>query len=76
MKTANIGEAKAHFSELVKQAESGEEIQIMRNGVPVVRLVPEKNAKKRYFAPDDGLGFVADDFNAPLPAEILEQFNK
>ncbi|MHB8144806.1 MAG: type II toxin-antitoxin system Phd/YefM family antitoxin [Vulcanimicrobiaceae bacterium] len=76
MRSANIGEAKAHFSDLVKRAEGGEDVRILRNGVPIARLVAEKSSKKRYFAPDDGLGFVADDFNAPLPQEVLAQFYK
>ncbi|MFZ0030540.1 MAG: hypothetical protein WAK84_01535 [Candidatus Cybelea sp.] len=29
---------------------------------------------QRFFADDEGLGFVADDFNASLSAELLKQF--
>jgi prevent-host-death family protein len=74
VKQASVGEAKAHFSALVKQAESGSEIIITRSGVPVARIAPVKAAGERYFANDEGLGFIDDDFNAPLPAELLEQF--
>ena len=35
----NIYDAKAHLSELVQRAESGEEIIIARNGKPAARLV-------------------------------------
>ena len=74
MKHASVGEAKARFSALIKQAESGEEIIVTRSGVPVARIAPMKPAKERFFANDEGLGYIADDFNAPLPAELLEQF--
>ena len=37
MKTANINEAKAKLSELVKAATEGEEVVICRAGKPVVR---------------------------------------
>lgn len=71
---ASVGEAKAHFSALVKRAEAGEEVLVTRSGTPVARIVPVKPAKERTFADDQGLGFVADDFNAPLPSDILKQF--
>jgi prevent-host-death family protein len=71
---ASVGEAKAHFSALVKRAEAGEEVLVTRSGTPVARIVPVKSAKERTFADDQGLGFVADDFNAPLPSDVLKQF--
>ena len=33
-------EAKTHFSRLVAEALSGEEIVVARDGVPLIRLVP------------------------------------
>lgn len=39
MKTINVAEGKARFSELVARAEAGEEIIVARRGKPVVRLV-------------------------------------
>lgn len=74
MKRASVGEAKAQFSALVKRAEAGEEVLITRSGTPVARIVPAKSAKERAFANDEGLGFVGDDFNEPLPPELLRQF--
>jgi len=74
MKSASVGEAKAHFSALIKRAEAGEEVLVTRSGAPVARIVPAKSAKERSFANDEGLGFVADDFNKPLPPELLKQF--
>ena len=74
MKRASVTEAKAHFSALVKRAEAGEEVIVTRSGIPVARIVPAKSAKERFFANDEGLGFVADDFNEPLPPDLLKQF--
>ena len=36
----SIAQAKARFAELVKRAESGEEIVITRHGKPVVSMAP------------------------------------
>lgn len=74
MKRASVAEAKAHFSALIKRAEAGEEVVVTRSGIPVARIVPATPAKERSFANDEGLGFVSDDFNAPLPPELLRQF--
>lgn len=74
MRHASVGEAKAHFSALIKRAEAGEEVVVTRSGMAVARIVPIRPEKERSFANDEGLGFVADDFDAPLPAEMLKQF--
>ncbi len=44
----NLAEAKAHLSELVSKAESGEEIIIMRRGEAVAKLVPIAAPKKAF----------------------------
>jgi len=46
MAAVNLAEAKAHLSELVSKAESGEETIITRRGQPVARLVPIATPKK------------------------------
>ena len=46
MGAVNLANAKAHLSELVSKAESGEETVITRRGLPVARLVPI-NARKQ-----------------------------
>lgn len=45
MATINLAEAKAHLSELVDRAESGEDILITRHGRPVARLTSAQPAK-------------------------------
>ena len=37
-----VSEAKAQLTELVRQAEAGEEVILTRHGKPAVRLVPVK----------------------------------
>jgi prevent-host-death family protein len=71
----NIHEAKTHFSRLVQRAAAGEEITISRAGVPMARLMPiERKSKIRPLGMDRGRVWVADDFDAPLPDEILKEF--
>ena len=46
MSAMNLAEAKAHLSELVTKAESGEETIIMRRGQAVAKLVPVAGLKR------------------------------
>lgn len=76
METVNIHEAKTHLSRLVERAASGEEIIIARSGRPVARLVPlASTARRRTFGRMRGKIMIADDFNAPLPDEVLAGFH-
>lgn len=75
MTTLNIHEAKTHLSRLVEEAVAGEEIVIAKAGKPLVRLVPlGREAPKRRIGALRGQIQIADDFDAPLPAEILAGF--
>jgi prevent-host-death family protein len=49
MKTANIAEAKAHFSALLAKVEAGEEVIITRRGKPIARIVPATPAAPPVF---------------------------
>jgi prevent-host-death family protein len=71
----NIHQAKTHLSRLLRQVANGEEVTIARAGVPVARLVPvtkKQNIRPLGFA--RGEVWVADDFDAPLPDDLLAQF--
>jgi prevent-host-death family protein len=74
MRSFNVGHAKTHLSALIDDAERGEEVVIARAGRPVVRLVPIR-APDRVFGMDRGRFVVPDDFDAPLPSDILAAFN-
>jgi len=49
MQTVNIHEAKTHFSKLINPACQGEEIIIVKAGIPLIRLVPIKACLKSIF---------------------------
>lgn len=74
MRTVNIHEAKTHLSRLLREVMDGEEIIIARSGKPVARLVPVRPAARRLFGLDKGLFQVPDDFDAPLPDDVLRSF--
>ncbi|HYU31524.1 MAG TPA: type II toxin-antitoxin system Phd/YefM family antitoxin [Thermoanaerobaculia bacterium] len=74
MAEVNIHEAKTHLSRLLLRVASGEEIVIARAGKPVARLVPVEPKPQRVIGQDDGLFEIPDDFDAPLPGEVLALF--
>jgi antitoxin (DNA-binding transcriptional repressor) of toxin-antitoxin stability system len=60
---------------LLRRVAAGEEITIANRGVPVARLVPVSTPKpmRQLGAYGDTIK-IADDFDAPLPDEILDAF--
>lgn len=75
--TVNVHEAKTHLSRLLARVEEGEDIVIARASKPVARLsryVAEP--KKRAMGLDAGLFEVPDDFDDPLPGEVLRSFEE
>lgn len=74
-RTYNIHEAKTHFSKLIEKARLGEEVIVAKAGKPVVRLVPVDGPKKpRQPGSARGLFTMSDDFDDPLPEEMLKAF--
>jgi prevent-host-death family protein len=72
----NIHEAKTHLSRLLQRVAQGEEVTIARAGVPVARLVAVKSQKHvRPLGMDRGRIWIADDFDAPLPDDLLALFH-
>jgi prevent-host-death family protein len=74
-KSVGVHEAKTHLSRLLDQVSGGEEIVITRRGEGIARLVPERGATRR-FGIDEGRFEVPDDFDAPLPQDILDTFER
>jgi prevent-host-death family protein len=70
----SVHEAKTHLSRLLRRVAAGEEIVIARSGKPVARLTPVQEPERRTFGIDEGRFEVPDDFNAPLPDDVLESF--
>lgn len=73
----SLYDAKTHLSELVERAAEGQEITIAKSGKPKARLVPLVPAGARHLRqPGKGKGkvWIAPDFDAPLPPEVLKLF--
>jgi prevent-host-death family protein len=74
-KVVNVHEAKTHLSRLLRRVMSGEEVVIARAGTPIARLVPASAPPEpRELGFTHGTLNVPDDFNAPLPADLLDAF--
>lgn len=76
MSTVGVHEAKTHLSRLLRRVAAGEEIVIARAGEPVARLVAVGKKRRLLLGRDEGLYELPDDFDAPLPAEVLEDFER
>jgi prevent-host-death family protein len=75
MKTVNIHDAKTHLSKLIARARKGEEIVLAKAGKPVAKIVPfEAPPQRRVPGSARGQFTMSDDFDAPLPNEILDAF--
>jgi prevent-host-death family protein len=74
-KEVNTHEAKTQLSRLLKRVMSGEEITIASRGKPVAQLVPirEKNSIRK-LGMFEGKFVVPEDFDEPLPEEVLDAF--
>jgi len=76
METVNIHQAKTNLSRLLSRVELGEEIIISNRGLPIAKLVPFRTSldRRSSLGQDRGKFVLPDDFNAPLPEDILVAF--
>ena len=75
MPTVNIYEAKAKLSKLVDLAASGTDVLIARRGDAVARLTRlTKDKRPILYGLLEGEGWIAEDFDWPLPDEIQAGF--
>ena len=74
MQTVNIHQTKTQFSKLVNAVLNGEEIVIAKAGKPAVKLVPFTRAEPVKFGVLKKKIRIAKDFDAPLPDDILIDF--
>ncbi|MCH7929878.1 MAG: type II toxin-antitoxin system Phd/YefM family antitoxin [Proteobacteria bacterium] len=71
----NVHEAKTHFSRLLERVRQGEEIIVAKAGKPVAKLIPVgEGAALRVPGSARGKITVAENFDAPLPDELLDAF--
>ncbi len=75
METFNVHEAKTHFSRILAKVQAGEEVVIAKAGQPIARVVPFQ-ATPLQRVPDSRRGalWVAEDFDGPLPDDLLDAF--
>jgi prevent-host-death family protein len=73
-RSVGVHEAKTHLSRLLLDVAAGHEVSITRRGEEVARLVPPRRSERRRFGVDRGRFVVPDDFDAPLPDEVLDAF--
>ena len=75
MRSVNMHEAKTQLSRLAEAVAAGEEIIIAKAGKPKMKLVPIDSRKKKIkFGALKGKIHVSEDFDAPLPQDILDAF--
>jgi prevent-host-death family protein len=75
METINIHAAKSQLSRLLDAVAAGEEVIIAKAGKPVARLVPLEGPKQpRQLGTLAGEFTVPDDFDDPLPEDVLAAF--
>lgn len=76
MVEVGVHEAKTTLSELLRRVAMGEEVTITRGGEPVARLVPAARRRRRDLGLDEGLFTVPENFNDPLPDDLLDAFGR
>lgn len=75
MTTVNIHAAKTQLSRLLDAVAAGKEVIIAKAGKPVARLVPfEQKRQPRKLGTLAGQFHVPDDFDDPLPEDIVDAF--
>lgn len=75
MEIVNIHQAKTNFSHLINQVLRGEEVVIAKRGIPLIKLtLYEKKATPRKGGQLKGILVVEDNFDEPLPQEVLKSF--
>jgi prevent-host-death family protein len=75
-KSVGVHEAKTNLSRLLELVTAGEEVIITRRGEEVARLVPAQTGGGRQLGIDRGRYSVPDDFDAPLPDDVLAAFER
>jgi prevent-host-death family protein len=75
-KSVGVHEAKTHLSRLLEDVAAGEEVVITRRGEEVASLVPVRRPSTRRLGIDRGRFVVPEDFDEPLPDEVLAAFQR
>jgi len=76
MTEVGVHEAKTHLSRLLRRVAAGEQIIITSGGRPAARLVPFERNRSRELGFDAGLITIPEDFDDPLPPDLLADFER
>jgi prevent-host-death family protein len=68
--------AKTKRSQLVRAAECGEEVFIVRNGIPVAKIVPVKKARFNFGFLKDQIPEISDSMLFAMSDEEAESFTE
>ena len=75
MRIVNMHEAKTHLSRLAEEVAAGKEIIVAKAGKPIMKLVPIHSERKpRRLGLLKGMIHMAENFEEPLPEEMLDAF--
>lgn len=72
----SIHDAKTHLSRLLAEVALGEEVIIAKGNKPIARLIQAYKVAHRKPGSAKGKITIADDFDAPLPEDIIEDFEQ
>lgn len=73
-RTVKLYDAKTQLSSLVDEVAAGGEVIIAKGNKPMARLVPFAKPKRTPGCWKGEDVYIADDFDAPLPADIVAAF--
>ena len=78
MTTLQVADIERDVPGFLRRVEAGEPLLIVRDGEPIAEVRPvngrdESTPRPYGLAKDDGI-WIADDFDAPLPEDILRDF--
>ena len=73
----DIHEAETRLPQLVQRALAGEKILLANDKDPVIQLTPiqPRSSRPVVFGAWKGKGWIADDFDAALPDDLLDAFD-
>jgi prevent-host-death family protein len=75
-KSVGVHEAKTHLSKLLEDVAAGEQVLITNRGEVVAALVQPPGRAQRRLGIDRGRFVVPADFDAPLPEDVLAEFER
>ncbi len=70
----NVEEIATKLPDLLEQVATGEDVIIYKSGKPIAKIVTLEQRPRFGFGEDVGKGWIAEDFDAPLPDDLQAYF--